>query len=329
MGIDFEWQAGDDRGGWETVAQQASRRRRRLARWVVYLALALVVGAAVGGYVALQRRYELAYQQIVFQIQSVIDLEAIAYACGDVALYLAQQDAEAPDWYDRQQERIAADCSGDGSLSPECAPALPAEVQDVDLRAGVAWVEVIEGDPPVRKARFYRQTDYAWVHTAPQVSFWGHAIELHYGDLIARYHKRDQPHVDPLIERIAQAYWDTCAQIGCAEDATLIVNFAVDANLAAGVVPPLTGSEWVIPSPWLSGLPAEGEWPEAQLDALAFLVARGIAAQHVRDTHGQGLSPSLVARATWYGEPKGTDALLDTRLPVRVTLAHDRPHGTD
>jgi hypothetical protein len=289
MGIDFDWQAGNEQGGWDVLAEQARRRRSRRMRWVPLVAVVLLTAAAIGGYVALRRRYARAYQQMIFQIQSVIDLEATAYARGDAELYLAQQDVSSPDWYALQQDRIGADCAGTASapsLEPQCAPVLEAQIQQVDLRGDVAWVEVIEGDPPMRRARFYRQTALGWAHTAPRVSFWGHAIELHYGELIARYHDRDQPHVDPLVERIAQAYYDTCARIECEEDA-LIVDFAVDARLAAGVVPPLSGQEWTIPSPWLSGLPADGDWPKVQLDSLAYLVTQGLAEQRTQDSRSR------------------------------------------
>ena len=48
--IQFEWQAGDDRGRWETIA----RTGRRRARWWVWGLVSLAIAVAlVGGYVCL------------------------------------------------------------------------------------------------------------------------------------------------------------------------------------------------------------------------------------------------------------------------------------
>lgn len=48
--VQFEWQAGDDRGRWETIAQT---ERRRARWWVWGLAGLALAAAGVGGYVCL------------------------------------------------------------------------------------------------------------------------------------------------------------------------------------------------------------------------------------------------------------------------------------
>jgi len=306
MGIDFNWQAGDEGGQWEVIAEQRRRkRRRRIPRWLRYLLLATIALAATGGYVVVRQRYQQAHQQMVFQIQGVIDLEANAYARGDADLFMEQQDDASPDWYDLQQERIEADCPRDAPPSARCVPVLPAEILEVDLREDVAWVEVLEDEPPVRRARFYHQTELGWKHTAPQIAFWSHAIELHYGDLVFRYHERDQPHVDPLVDHIAKAFYETCAHVDCPSDRSFQVNFAVDPVLSTRVLPPFQDNEWILPSPWLSGLPVDGEWSEAQLGTLAYAIAHGLATQTLRTAPEHQLDPlqrALVAEyAAWQG----------------------------
>ena len=64
-----------------------------------------------------------------------------------------------------------------------CAPVLPAKLTHVELQGDIAWVEVIEGEPPVRRVRFYRQTERGWVHTAPRESFWGKEVTLRSGPI--------------------------------------------------------------------------------------------------------------------------------------------------
>jgi hypothetical protein len=280
MGIQFDWQAGDDNGQWETIAERRRRAGMRwVPRWAWYALIAAIVVSAAGGLVAVRRRYEQAQRQIVFQIQGVIDLEAHAFAQGKVDLYLAQQDSASPDWYDLQHDCIQTHRASQATRAAahSCSPVLPAAIQDVDLRGDVAWVEVIEGAPPVRRVRFYRRTDLGWKHTAPRVAFWDNAVELHYGDLLFRYHERDQPHVDPLIEHIVRTFYQVCARVECPPQRSLEVNFAVDPFLPTDAPPPLTDTLWLLPSPWLSGLPVEGTWQQSYLDALAYRVVHEMA----------------------------------------------------
>jgi hypothetical protein len=51
MKVQFEWQAGDDSGRWETIAR--TERRRRVRLWVWGLAGVGVAAALVGGYLCL------------------------------------------------------------------------------------------------------------------------------------------------------------------------------------------------------------------------------------------------------------------------------------
>jgi ABC-type glycerol-3-phosphate transport system substrate-binding protein len=299
MGIQFEWQTGSDDGQWETIARtDRGRWLRRIPRWVWIVLVVALVASAGGGYVVLRRRYDEARRRIEFQIQGVIDLEGRAFARGDEDLFLAQQDSQWPDWYSLQRERVRA--------NEQSSPVLPAKIQEIDLRDDIAWVEVVEGEDPVRRVRFYRQTDLGWKHTEPRPEFWGTAIELHYGELVFRYHRRDQPHVGPLVEHIAKVFYDVCAQIGCPEDQSLEINFAVDAFIPVNKIPPVAGDEWLLPSPWLLGLPVDGTWDEALLDELALVLAGELASQamHATDTFAMEGLKSLILNeyVRWYSE---------------------------
>jgi hypothetical protein len=50
MKVQFEWQAGDDRGRWETITKT---ERRRTPRWVWGLVLLAAAALLVGGYLCL------------------------------------------------------------------------------------------------------------------------------------------------------------------------------------------------------------------------------------------------------------------------------------
>jgi hypothetical protein len=279
----FDWQVGDDDGNWETIAHESKGvRRHRIPRWVWALVLAAIMATASGGYVTVRQRYETASQRMIFQIQSVVELEARAFEQGDEELFLAQQDETPVPWYAGPAPWLwtrLGSASGLGSVSglgsasglgrsylPRMA-VLPATVEDVDLRGGVAWVLVIEDDPAVRRVRFYRQTDRGWLHTAPDPEFWQEPVEHHHGgQLVFYYHQRDQPYIDPLVEQVGDAFYRVCAFAGCKADERfeiLIYPEYPEGDLSFDLA---------LPSPWLSGIPVEADAevkvPRTVLDVL-------------------------------------------------------------
>jgi hypothetical protein len=316
MNVRFEWHASNEDNEWETIAQVQGRpvRRwlRRVPRWVWGTLTALFLILGIGGYVLVRSRYTRALEQMTFQIQSVIDLEARAFKERDRDLFLAQQDEASSVWYARQEQRIEEDCApplaekGTNIGQDRCAPALPAEIQRIDLRGDVAWVEVVEGQAPVRRTRFYRQTEQGWKHTAPSVAFWRDAIELHYGDVLFRFHQRDKPHVDPLVEHVAQTFYGVCAELDCPPDnLKLEVNFVAETSNEEEL-PRLEENELILASPWLSGLPIEGDWGEPYLRELTYWTAYVAAQQAMRSPTDQDLSSLqrtiLIEYAMWYSE---------------------------
>jgi hypothetical protein len=271
----FDWQVGDDDGGWETIAQEGGAvRRHRIPGWVWVVVLAAVVGTTGGSYVAVHRRYEAASQQMTFQIQSVIDLEARAFSEGDEELFLAQQDETSVPWYAGTAPWLWTRLnSGRGRYSVPPMAVLPATVEDVNLRGDVAWVQVVEGDPPMRRVRFYRQTDRGWLHTAPDLEFWQEPVEHHVGGQLAFfYHQRDQPYIDSLLEQVGDAFYRICASAGCGSDERfkiLIYPEYPEGDLSFDLA---------LPSPWLSGIPAEGEASVRVPGAVLYILERTVAA---------------------------------------------------
>jgi len=291
MGVQFEWQAGTGDGHWETLAETKRRQRfkwLRRVRWWVWCILGLVLlGAGLGGYIVVRRRYEEATRQVAFAIQNVIDIEAQAFSDKNVALFLDQQDISAVTWYQQQEQRIRYQCVlpflREAVLYQWCAPLLPAKVEQVELRGDVAWVQVLERDGTARRARFYRQTSRGWKQTAPQVAFWEVPVELHYDDLIFRYHRRDVPYMAPLVEQIYQTIHSVCRTADCPPLGTtpdaLMVVFSVDVPF--GQPPQLQGNVLLLASPWLTGLPVSGTWDDAYLLTLAYQVGRAMTGRAV------------------------------------------------
>lgn len=258
----FDWQVGDDDGNWETIARESGGvRRRRIPRWVWALVLTAILATAIGGYVTVRRHYEAASQQMTFQIQSVVDLEARVFSEGDEELFLAQQDETSVPWYADLTPWIwtrfgsASSRGGAGGRGRSYVPpmaVLPATVEDVNLRGDIAWVQVVEGNPPVRRVRFYRQTDRGWLHTAPDLEFWQEPVEHHHGgQLVFYYHRRDQPYVDSLVEQVGDAFYRICAFAGCKADERFEI--LIYPEYPAGDL----SFDLALPSPWLSGIPVE------------------------------------------------------------------------
>jgi hypothetical protein len=217
-----------------------------------------------------------------------------------------------------------------------CRPVLPAKVDKIDLQGDIAWVEVIEGDPSVRRTRFYRQTDLGWKHTGPRQEFWGLAVQLDYDDLVFRYHRRDQPHIEPLVEHIVTAFADVCSTIECSVEQLPEVNFVV-ANTVAEP-PHVEHGALLVPSPWLSGIPTGDTWDKAYLGELAYAVAHEMVTQYFRSVTGQdliGLQAALADEyAAWHSTGDTAQAPIIGRLvdeygaeglpEILRTLAHSQ-----
>ena len=334
MRVQFEWQAGNENDRWEIIARIEKRAwLKRIPRWMQGTALALSILLVLGGYVGLRRAYNTALQRIAFQIQSVIDLEAQALARRDVDLFLAQQDKALPGWVTWQAACTRAGCLEDGGTALEscsCAssrsfgPSYPldlsAEVQRVALRGDTAWVEVIAGQELVRQARFYRQTDLGWLHTAPQVEFWKEPVERAYEDVIVRCYQRDLAYVEPLVTHILQVRQALCATLACHPGDTLAVDFVVGTHLDS--LPAYSEDGVILVSPWLSGIPVAGTWDGAYLEEVTHRVAYAVTAQHLRSKIDRDLNPLQRAILAEYAALVGHEETMQAPLLRRVVERH-------
>jgi hypothetical protein len=273
MDVELDWQVADDDGRWEPIVVAERRRSRRPAWWMWGLLLCGFLALAAGGYATLCVHYDLARRQAAFQIQTVVDLEAQALARGPAERLLAQQDSALRTRYEWQVQGVRH------RAFPELDPILlgPARVQVVELNGEVAWVEVLSQEGRLHQVRFYRQTPRGWLHTAPRRAFWGSELQTEGDGVTLRYHERDRPYVEPLAGWVQATVRDVREQLGCPERPALEVVWVTEER-----PPEVSASALALPSPWLTGVPADGQWDPAALDELAYWVAYGTTFQCVR-----------------------------------------------
>jgi hypothetical protein len=304
MNVQFDWQAGDEQGQWETIATIKRHTAFRVSRrvWCTLLLTAIVL--TVGGMLGVRYRYRVALRHLTSDLQAAIDLETRALKQRDRGLFMAQQDEARRDWYDWQVVRFLMyhnlrDPSG-SAPDPESAPIIYTalwapgphpKVTRVQLHGNVAWVEVVEGLPPVRHARFYRQTNYGWKHTAPCSEFWGEPVEHRYDSVIVRAQQYDLAHVEPLVEHLVRGVDEASAALGYTAKRRLEVDFVLQDS--PNWAPVLQEGRLILPSPWLTGIPVEGAWNSEYLDTLDGWAAYWVVSQYLQSAGGRSSNAVL------------------------------------
>ncbi len=313
--IDFEWQVGGEGGEWETIAETKRQPQRKWSWRVLVTAGLLLLVASTASYLFLRRRFQEANRQITFQIQSVIDLEVRAWNRGDVDLYLRQQDELALDWYGRQTQLIR-----ERHERGPAEPLPPIQISQVNVQGDVAWVETIQGPAPLRQMRFYRREANSWLHTAPDETFWGTAVEYRYGEqLIFRYHQRDQPYIDPLLDRLGKLFYKVRRTVYCPETNKFEIHFVTEFETGQPAPHVI-----FVSSPWISGIPLEGEWSDRHIERAARMLAYRVALAAFPDAPYLDNSPQraiIDEYAVWMSTQDPTQAPILGRIIAR--------HGPD
>jgi hypothetical protein len=296
VNVQLDWQAANDDGKWESIAQAGTRTRLRFPGWVWHVAAAVVVLFIAGSAIVVGYRYRRALRRVTAQIQDVVDLEARALAQGDVARYLSQQDTSPPGWVAQQAARIGRECpevaatayAMDDFSTGVCPLAAPVQVARVEMRGDVAWVEVVQPHQrSLRQVRFYRQTCQGWLHTAPHAGFWQHPVELVRGRVLVRAHRRDLPYLGLQVAHIVEVVDDVCAVLDCPADVGLEIGFTHH-----DVPPRLSGGALMLASPWLTGVPVDDARDESSSHALTYWVVYGLASQMVRPDYDERWRPN-------------------------------------
>jgi hypothetical protein len=308
MKVQFDWQAGDEEGRWETIATTERHPAFRVPRRVWRMLLLAAIVVALGGTLGVRYRYQVALQRLTLDIQAVVDLETWALERGDRDLFLALQDEALPEWYWHQDihflmyrapcassRPVSGPLTADGASAfraePGAAPSMRQEdcvagphpkVQRVQLRGDVAWVHVVEGHHRMLRARFYQQTLGGWKHTAPRPEFWVDPVERRYGAVTVRAQPNDLAHVEPLVEHLSRVVDEVSATLDHRANQRLEVDFVCQDSPYR--VPALKAGRLILPSPWLTGIPVEGAWDPEYLDTLDYWAAYWVASRYVQPT---------------------------------------------
>ncbi len=352
MPVQFEWRVEGDRE--ETIAED---RRTALPPWTgraLKLGFAGIIVIALLGYALLRIHYERAREKAEAEIGEIMALEDRAFAQGDRNLFLEQQDSTSPAWYALQRLRVDPNCAAGPAcpdtrfpgLCPEeplielrrpnvletlCAPVSPAEIAHLELRGNVAWVEVVEGTPLVRRVRFYVKTPGGWKHTVPQAGFWDQEVRMVSRLATVSYHSHDQPYVKPLAEHIIQIADDVNSMLRYwPSRGRLEVEFA--ATAAALQAPYLTypsdsgRPRLVLASPWLTGVPVEEAQGRTELNELTYWTVYALLADEMQRAADQGdlsqLQRAILSEyVAWYVDRDTTQAPILGRIIER--------HGTE
>ena len=210
--------------------------------------------------------------------------------------FLSLQDPAAPRWVASQTKRLNERCLGyDGAPARAYVTntiGLSGRVQKVMLSGDLAWAQVLADEEHERHVRFYRWTERGWVQAPPDPVFWGEPAAWQHKGLLVQGTVRDRPYAERLAAQIWDVAQDVCGVLGCTSDLELRVTFLPD---AIGHLPQVTAHGLLLPSPWLTGIPADGQIAPAALDPLTYWSAYYAASVAV-DSPGLG-SRNLTQRA--------------------------------
>lgn len=296
MNTHFEWSIEEDGESFAPAIDSASSLLRPMLRRACLLLLAGLSIALLGAWIGARFRYRQAVARATFEIQDMLDLEAQALASCDRRRFLGLQDSAAPRWFDHQAQRFDAHCAPTPAIPAQpyasSTLGLPARVQKVTLNGDRAWAQVVADQRHEQYARFYRWTEQGWVQALPDPSFWGEPTAWQHEGLLVQATARDRPYGERLAAHVWDVAQDVCGALGCAEGLELRVTFLPDAT---GQLPRLSVHGLLLPSPWLTGIPADGEISSASLDRLTYWTTYYVASAAVDNLGSGSLNPTQQA----------------------------------
>ncbi len=217
--ISFEWEIETERvkrvDGEDPKARR--RRRRNLLRLLLILGLLLTLVGA--GAIGIRQRFIDARNAIAQRLQDTIKAEVAALRIGDMNAWLKLKDPDDEAWMESQQtlfhhyERLKAESA------IELSGSIVAVTID-DGRARALVQENIRGLPYAR-LWFYRFDGGAWLHIAPDFSFWGDEAQYAGAGVEVRYRAADALFAEQLGAALLDWRARGCALLDCADLPTL------------------------------------------------------------------------------------------------------------
>jgi hypothetical protein len=313
----FEWLIEEEGESYEPPIEAAYKPLRAvLCRACVALLVVLSI-ALLTAWVGARHRYRQAATRAATEIQDMVDLEAQVVVSCDRRRFVALQDPDAPRWVAYQVQRLDERCLGYDAVPAQpyttSLIGLPGRVQEVTLNGDLAWTQVVTGAGHDRHVRFYRWTEQGWVQAPPDPDFWGESAVWQHGGLLVQGTARDRPYGQVLTAHMWDVAQAVCATLGCSDDLELRVTFLPDAT---GQLPRISAQGLLLPSPWLTGMPANGEVAPGSLDRLTYWSAYYVASAAVDGPALGGLNPTQRAILAEYARFY-TDESLDNAPILR------------
>lgn len=266
MGIDLEWEIGDEQAppafvedpqedGRQAIKDGLSIKvlngvsgeivitsgRPKRRHWRALALTAFIFGVIV--LAALWLIQEQWRRRLEGELRSTIVLEAQALARGDREIFLKLQDPQDEEWLRTQSELL-------NQARQANIPADQTEIRALGVEGDWAWAEVralrpVEslfrvGAPKagevtwLEQVQFYRRMDDRWKHVAPSADFlayWGEAVTLEAPYLHVEFHERDRPQVEAWLAVLGPYTQEVCLDLGCPPEMKLTVALSPTVSL--------------------------------------------------------------------------------------------------
>jgi len=272
MNTHFEWLIEEEGESCEPNIEATFKPLRPVLCHACLALLAALAIALLATWAGARYRYRQAVARATVEIQDMIDLETQVVASCDRPHFLSLQDPAAPRWVDDQARRLGEHC-----LSYDAVPArpyttsligVPSRVQEVTLNGDLAWAQVMTDEGRQQHVRFYRWTEQGWLQAPPDPRFWGELAVWQHERLLVQGTTRDQRCGQVLATHIWDAAHSVCTTLNYSDDLELKVTFLPDATEQ---LPRISAQGLLLPSPWLTGIPADGgEVATDSLDRLTY-----------------------------------------------------------
>jgi len=276
MSIEVDWQIVDEDVERPEPAESrppAIKPRRRLSRkWLVVLALVLVLGVA-----GFATYYEWTYRQRLGQVtepvQEVARLEAQAIAVNDRASFIALQDPSDAAWQGVQGERFSrpehVGLPEFGWKAMGVEPKMgPVELEPSGVSLDVTYRFLVTQPTPggpvsvtLQVPQYYKLTPSGWVHARLDADYWGPWRTLSGKRFAMAYTARDAQVLDGLIPRMDEMLRRVCGPLPCPPQPVFVIfDNSPEALLHLSDLPTFDGhSNFILRmvSPHWIGLPAD------------------------------------------------------------------------
>ena len=296
--ISLEWQIETEqsqRGDGEDPRFRRGRRRRLLRLLLLVALLLLGVGLAA---LALQQRRTEVRNQVAQRLQDTVKAEVAALRIGDLAGWIALQDANDRAWRGSQTQAFLEY----EALKAQGRVELPGSIVAVNIdeeRARVQVLETVDGLPFTR-LWFYRLVDGGWWRVAPDYGFWGEDKAIADDGVEIHYREADEQFAKQTLEALVAWRTRGCGLLDCDGLPTLQVSVQAEAaELAAWT----DAGILILRSPYAGLARADQPFDDSYRHQASQLLAERLLAAH------SGYEAALYPHDAWFLRASAVDWL--------------------